>query len=267
VKVNGLSRVGRKLLNAKSCRGFISLRFTRWNVNLKRNSERKIDSMSEVRPHPAKFSKPILEKLEDLTSTLPDGARVLDPFAGVGGVHSLTRFDTVGVELEPEWANAHDRTLVGDSRFLSILFGFEIFDAVITSPGYASRMSDRYAGDPKGSKRVTYRVSLGRPLTDGSGAAVQWSSAKEISEYKAIHKAVWESCFQVLKHDGLLLLNVSNHIRKGEEQLVSEWHRLCLEEVGFVIDQIYHVKTQRMKMGANSNLRVLHENIVVAYKP
>ena len=156
--------------------------------------------MSDIRPHPAKFSKPILEKLESLTLGLPDGARVLDPFAGVGGIHSLSRFETVGVELEPEWAKAHDRTLVGDSRYLETMFDFEMFDAIITSPGYASRMSDRYGGDPKGSKRVTYRL-------------------------------------------------------------------LCLEDIGFVIDQMHHVKTRRMKMGANHHLRVDSESIVVAYKP
>jgi len=265
VKVSGLNLVGKRLLSVRNFSGFMRLRFVKLNVNHK--NPLKSITTSDIRPHPAKFSKPILEKLESLTLGLPDGARVLDPFAGVGGIHSLSRFETVGVELEPEWAKAHDRTLVGDSRYLETMFDFEMFDAIITSPGYASRMSDRYGGDPKGSKRVTYRISLGGALSEGSGAAVQWSSAKEKAEYKEIHRTVWEQCFKVLKHDRCLYLNISNHIRKGEEQDVTEWHLLCLEDIGFVIDQMHHVKTRRMKMGANHHLRVDSESIVVAYKP
>lgn len=216
--------------------------------------------------HPAKFSPEVLSTLSQLTSEMEDGARVLDPFAGVGTIHNLTRFNTVGVEMEPEWATQHKRTIVGDSRFLAQLLEPESFDAVITSCSYANRMSDRYAGDPKGSRRFTYRISLGRPLSEGNGAAVQWSGSQK-KEYQAIHETVWEQCFQVLKPGGLLLLNVSDHIRGGEVMPVVAWHSKTLESVGFKLIAEHSVKTRRMRMGANREKRVPTEMVLVASKP
>ena len=224
-------------------------------------------TLPDVRPHPAKFSQPILDELRRLTATLPDGARVLDPFAGVGLIHTLDRFDTVGVELEPEWASQHERTVVGDSRFLTARFDPESFDAVVTSCSYGNRMADAYAGDPKGSRRVTYRIHLGRPLTEGSGAGLQWRDGRGGDAYRALHEQVWAECFAVLKPGGKLFLNVSDHIRDGRVQHVVDWHFGALERAGFKVDAKHRVETQRMRMGANGDKRVNAEAVLVAVKP
>ena len=125
---------------------------------------------TNVPEHPAKFSAPILVAIaEELDRFRPPNLSVLDPFAGVGGVHALEAagFATWGVELEPEWARAHERTQVGDATHLPPAWSNEWGD-IVTSPPYGNRMADSYAGDAKGSRRHTYRIALGRELTAGS---------------------------------------------------------------------------------------------------
>lgn len=212
--------------------------------------------------HPAKFSTPILAEIDRLlTGRLAPESSVLDPFAGVGGVHALP-YTTVGVEIEPEWAGAHPQTVCGDSTRLTDLFpGYE-FDAVVTSPAYGNRMADSYAGDPKGTRRFTYRVSLGRSLSEGNGAGLQWGEA-----YRELHAAVWAECSAVLRSGGLMVVNVSNHVRKGVEQPVVEWHLSTLLGLGFRVDEVMSVATRRMRFGANGEKRSTAERILVMSKP
>lgn len=212
--------------------------------------------------HPAKFSAPVLDAANHLLAArIAPQARVLDPFAGIGLIHRLgAQYDTVGVELEPEWAAAHPRTIVGDSRHLP--FPDATFDAIVTSPAYGNRMADRYAGDAKGSTRHTYRIALGRPLSDGNGAGLQWGQ-----EYRDLHAAVWTDCERVLKPGGWMLVNVSNHIRKGLEQRVVEWHTRTLLALGLFIDAVIPVGTRRMRYGENHEARVAAERILVLRKP
>ena len=64
--------------------------------------------MAEVPPHPAKFSDSILAELNavmaDEAERLEARLRVLDPMAGVGGIHRLDRafvYETVFVMRAP----------------------------------------------------------------------------------------------------------------------------------------------------------------------
>lgn len=209
-------------------------------------------------PHPAKFSPPILAAIETALAARVDGeAVILDPFAGVGGVHALP-WKTVGVEIELEWAAQHPATRCGDSTKLIEMFPAACFDAVVTSPAYGNRMADSYAGDQKGTRRFTYRTSLGRALASGNGGGLQWGE-----EYRALHLSVWQQCVEVLRPGGWALVNVSNHIRAGREQQVVEWHLRTLLDLGLMIDEVLSVKTQRMKFGANSKKRVDSEKVLV----
>jgi hypothetical protein len=129
--------------------------------------------------HPAKFSGPVLEQLRHLVDrevTDVGRLRVLDPFAGVGGIHTLATptVMTVGVELEPEWANQHPATLVGNA--LDLPFANNSFDAVITSPCYGNRLADHHEARDM-SIRHTYRHALGRPPSGSSSAVLQWGEA------------------------------------------------------------------------------------------
>jgi len=66
--------------------------------------------------HPAAYSPAVIDAFVDLLSErFPDGSHLLDPFAGSGRVHRLgepdidLRYETIGVELEVEWAAMHGR--------------------------------------------------------------------------------------------------------------------------------------------------------------
>lgn len=202
-----------------------------------------------VPKHPARFTRSVLDAARGYLPAAP--ARVLDPFAGVGTVHELADlgYSTVGVELEPEWAAAHERTIVGDAARLP--FPDSTFDVVLTSPAYGNRMADRYAGDQKGSRRATYRIALGRDLSEGSGAALQWGA-----RYRDLHRRAWAEAHRVLRPGGRLILNISDHYRAGIRQRVADWHVGALLDAGFTLAAAQTVHTPRMRHGANAELRV-----------
>lgn len=141
-----------------------------------------------VRDFPAKFSASVVDALEDELRTRRLGLGiVLDPFAGVGGVHELADrlpgLVTVGVELEPEFAAVHERTIRGDSRDLPALlpqlrdavaaaqghpqhrYATDLFNIVVTSPAYGNRLADQYLG----SDNEKCRKCMGRGWTLSKG--------------------------------------------------------------------------------------------------
>lgn len=251
-----------------------------------------------MKAHPAKFSDPIVSVIHRLLADLlPYGSRVLDPFAGVGGVHRLWPFwETWGVEIEHEWACQHPRTIVGDSRFLPFP-RCGSFGAVVTSPTYANRMADHhnarekcracqgtgvmYMPEPepvpvdcpkcggegrREYKRLTYRHQLGRELTPGNSGGMQWGP-----EYRELHRQVYAECRRAVvmgdgtaRQGGLFVLNVSNHIRAKREVDVTEWHISTLQGCGFrEVVAREEVRTARMGFGANRLARVPFETVAV----
>ena len=126
--------------------------------------------------HPAVFSDSILPVLASLLE--PEHRRILDPFAGIGRVHELRgllgwEVDTVGVELEKEWADLHLDTHVGNA--LALEFSDGVVDAIVTSPTYGNRMADNHNAKD-GSVRRSYTHDLGRQLTQDNSGAMQWGS-------------------------------------------------------------------------------------------
>ena len=208
--------------------------------------------------HPAKFSGAILEILEPIIADLP--GPILDPFAGTGRIHSLGRDDTVGVEIEPEWAGMHERTIVGDATALP--FDDESFGSIVTSPTYGNRMADTYDGRD-GSRRHTYRIALGRDLAPANTGGMQWGD-----EYRETHVAAYREAYRVLRPEGRLVVNVSDHVRKGEVVPVVLWHARTLRDLGFdpVPGGWVYVETPRMRNGANGDLRVPGEAVVIFAK-
>lgn len=214
--------------------------------------------------HPAKYSDLVLDRIREVLDGRKFRGTILDPFAGVGKIHDLAIFGertTFGVELEIEWADAHPRTVCGDATDLQFPAGS--FEAVITSPPYATRMADNYAGDPKGSTRHTYRISLERPLTGGSAAAMQWGP-----EYRSTMRIALEEIWRVLDEGGLFILNISDHIRKGELQLVPNWYAKQCSEIGFQWEEEpIEVNTPRLRHGQNYEKRATAEYLFVMTKP
>lgn len=205
--------------------------------------------------HPARFSDAILPLLDFM---LPDEGRVLDPFAGTGRIHELataTRV-TVGVEIEPEWAAMHPDTIVGDSTGLSEMFDEASFDAICTSPTYGNRFADHHKARD-GSVRRSYTHDLGRQLHVNNSGAMHWGNA-----YRTLHTTVWAQCHNVLKPGGVLVLSISDHIRKGSPQGVHLWHVGKLGQLGFEIQAMSPIATQRLRHGENGDQRVSHEWVI-----
>ena len=205
--------------------------------------------------HPAKYTDSLLPVFERML----DGCKnVLDPFAGTGKIHSLP-FETVGLEIEKEWAEMHPKTLLGDATKMN--FKNESFDGICTSPTYGNRMADCHEAKDS-SKRNTYTHKLGRTLNDNNSGKMQWGE-----KYKELHIKAWNECFRVLKKDGVFILNFKNHIRKGKEIDAFSWHVAQLIKTGFSIDIIEQVETIGNGFGQNAKLRTGFEFVAKFKKP
>ena len=207
--------------------------------------------------HPAVFSDSILPVLASLLE--PSHMLILDPFAGVGRVHEqrdILPFNvtTVGVELEKEWADLHPETQQGNALALDFVDG--TFDAIVTSPTYGNRLADNHNAKD-GSVRRSYTHDLGRQLTEDNSGGMQWGPA-----YRDFHRAAWLEVKRVLKPNGRLVLNISDHIRQKKRQYVSSWHAETLIGMGFALADSSRVVTPRLRSGAHSTSRVSSELVL-----
>lgn len=212
---------------------------------------------TEVIPHPAKFGQRHIHAIVDVLGNNSE-LNVLDPFAGVGTIHRLPYF-TRGVELEPEWANQHPLTVVGDA--LNTGFDNGSFDAVVTSPCFGNRMADNFEAKDD-SVRHTYRHYLGRPPSDGSSAVMQWGD-----EYRNFHKKAWVEAKRVLVPNGKLIINMKDHIRAKKIQRVTQWHIETCREIGFELTNRIQIPLTGLTHGENYEKRLPHESLLVFLKP
>lgn len=218
-------------------------------------------------PHPAKFSDSIMDVFRELVLEFKP-THILDPFAGTGRVHQLARQTggggpyTYGMELEEEWASQHPYTFQGDARRLVGPFYTGTISMVLTSPCYGNRMADHHDARD-GSKRHTYKHYLGRDLSEGSAAGMQWGA-----EYRALHREVWAQVEQVLAPGGIFVLNISNHIRRKVEEEVAQWHlgAILTDHDNMQLIRTIRVPTPRQRHGQNGSARVECEFVYVLRK-
>lgn len=204
-------------------------------------------------PHPATFPDSTVELI---ASHLPPDRypTVLDPFAGTGKIHALPQY-TIGVEIEEEWASQSTYTIVGDA--LNLDFHNGELSAAATSPCFGNRMADHHNAKDA-SSRNTYKHKLGRDPSPGSASILHWGP-----EYRRFHKAAWREMTRVVSPGGRFVLNIKNHIRKGVEQRVSEWHMTTLIRMGWKLVALDMIEAPGNRYGANHELRTDHEYLYV----
>lgn len=208
--------------------------------------------------HPAKYSAGLVE----LFASLLDGhRRVLDPFAGSGRIHGMRdfgSFDTVGVEIEPEWADLSPHTLCGSA--LDLPFEDNEFDAISTSPTYGNRMADHHHARD-GSVRHTYRHTLGRPLSPDNSGQMQWGD-----RYRVFHEQAWGEATRVLRPGGKFVLNVKDHVRRGQLQPVTGWHTTHLMGLGYELLHLLGHAAPGLRCGSNGSARAGNSEVVVVLR-
>lgn len=200
--------------------------------------------------HPAQFSKGLFPVFIKILETYGDCyLPLLDPFAGVGGVHVLRNhgYQTVGVELEPEWARQNIYNFVGDATRLP--FKDRSFGTILTSPCYGNRMADHHVAKD-GSYRRTYTHLMGRELHKRNAGAMQWGAA-----YRVIHEQAWSEAVRVLAPWGLFILNIKDHQRDYRRMHVSDWHYQTLISLGLSLIDIKRVETPGFRQGENWQYR------------
>ena len=214
--------------------------------------------------HPAKYSDILIPIFAEI---LPSEGRVLDPFAGTGKLAKIKDFGFSGIivcnEIEPEWVDSSEHNVdewhIGDASDMKWAPDAS-FDAICTSPTYGNRMADHF-DSTDGSKRITYRHFIGRPLSDMNTGRMQWGE-----KYRDKHVECYLEFLRILKNGGIMVVNLSNHIRSGVEVDVCGWHRCVLTEMGMSLIDEVSVITPRMGFGANGKARVLSEVVMVFKK-
>lgn len=193
---------------------------------------------------------------------------ILDPFAGIGGIHALRSMwvQTFGVELEPEWASVSPWTRPGDAfKYLKMCRRENyLFDIIATSPTYGNRFADSHnAADPSVRRSYTHdlRAMTGdnsRKLHKKNSGTLYWGK-----EYREFHARAYDLFAYVAP---MVWLNVSDFIKGGEVVRAAEWHKKALEEAGYKITMEIEVPTPRMGFGENGDARVEHEMVFVGQR-
>jgi len=220
-------------------------------------------------PHPAKYNDALIPIFARVLAEYGVQS-VLDPMAGVGKIGKLREYGFLGQivanEIEPEWAEQisisypYVEVHVGDAAHMDWAADGE-FESIVVSPTYGNRMADHHEARD-GSRRYTYRHTLGRPLHPANTGQLQWGEA-----YRKAHRRIWAECVRVLAPGGVFVLNVKDHIRRGRVMRVSEWHAEALQALGLVLVQRIQVPLMGTRNGENGHLRVGHEDVWVLQKP
>lgn len=220
----------------------------------------RVEPVGKAHPkaHPAKYSREILPLLR---FAIRGSRRVLDPFAGCGTIHAI-HANAVGIEIEPEWAEQHERTICADALDIPRL-GLGTFDAICTSPVYGNRMSDHHNARDD-SKRNTYTHVLGRELHRNNAGRMHFGRD---GFYEVLHKAVWRNCVDVLEPGGKFVLNTKDFIRRGRRMRVTDWHVGVLTvDLGLELVETYEVECPGLGFGANADIRVEFEDVSILRK-
>jgi DNA modification methylase len=99
-----------------------------------------------------------------------------------------------------------------------------------------NRYADHDAYDRSSRRSYTHDLRVmtndpDRDLHPDNAGLLPWGPA-----YRAFHERAWREARRVLRPSGLFILNISNHIRNGVEQPVTEWHTAEILALGFNLE-------------------------------
>ena len=217
--------------------------------------------------HPAKFPQRVIDEIAALLPYyVGPGSSILDPFAGVGGIHDLRGhgYQTMGVEIVGKWAFARSGTVLGDATEIAMIFAGQQFDAVVTSPTWGNGLGQRSphpnAGD---GKRYAYADAVGEKLEPTNTGGVRFGK-----RYRALHETVWAQCNELLRPGGILMFNCRDS-PNGQKmpRPVTGWHITALQALGLELDVISAVAARGIGHGERRNSIGDAELIVVMRKP
>jgi len=213
--------------------------------------------------HPAKYCDDFIPLFARLLGGTP---AVLDPMAGTGKLARIKGFGYQGEVLCNDildWEDAKDpavdRWTFCDAARLPYQDGS--VPAVCTSPTYGNKMGEHRAAVP-GQRIFTYRAGAGRELDPENTGRMEWGR-----KYRDKHLDIYRELVRVLAPGGIMVVNVSDFIRRGRVVEVAEWHRQALLCLGLNCCEDLRVPTRRMRLGANWSVRVDHERIMAFRKP
>jgi tRNA G10 N-methylase Trm11 len=133
-------------------------------------------------------------------------------------------------------------------------------DAIVTSPTYGNRMADHHVAKDA-SRRNTYTHAIGRQLHSDNSGAMQWGD-----KYRAFHQQALHEFWRVLRPGGRMVINMKDHIRKGERQYVVRWWILAATRAGFRMVHGEEIELPGNRHGENGHVRVPGEQIMVFEK-
>lgn len=250
--------------------------------------------------HDAKYSDEVVNRIRRIVADpavpfAPDGP-IFDPFAGLGDrLREFGRADVFGIEIEPEWSAVAAEVRQGDA--LNPTDYPALVGAIVTSPCYGNRMADQYLGPeceackglgidrhakriPSGSSdirvdrcevcngtgrdgrgRYGYAISLGRKVSDGSAAGLQWGD-----EYRVFHHE-WLGVIASRMAPGprRLVLNMSDHYRDRKRQYVTSWWAMAARRQGFELVSADRVNTPRMGHGQNMQTKAPEGELLMVF--
>jgi tRNA G10 N-methylase Trm11 len=214
--------------------------------------------------HPAKYTNSFLPIFAEI---LKGKRKIIDPMAGTGKIGKIKEFGFEGIvyanDLEFEWiVQAKDNNCDVFSLFdaADLKYRDKEFDGICTSPTYGNRMADSHEAKDE-SKRNTYTHSIGRKLHEENTGKMQWGE-----KYRNKHKDIYKEFYRILEDEGIFILNIKDHIRKGEVIGVSEFHKELITSIGFKLIKKIVVPVNGLGYGRNGSVRVDHENIFVFSK-
>lgn len=216
--------------------------------------------------HPAKWTPEILAVIAPTLRAWQ--LSVHDPFAGtgerLGKLCDQLGLPFTGTEIEPEFAR-DARVASGDSTRADT-YPREPY-CIVTSPAYPNGMTDHFnASNVTG--RHTYRQALtqilghDRPLHDNNMGRY---GIRYGADALARHYAIARRC--VHHWPDRVIVNVSDFItgKTTRVRVVEQWWEI-LETAGYTADDQIPVATPRQRHGANADVRVDEEAVLVAIR-